>query len=135
MKKFLFIIFSVFLFSCMETRYMTEQYIKTEIEKHKVNDFSSIKLYSIYQSGIVNGTYLEFTGYKYKSEKGLVIAADRYYLARQRFRGDITRFAEVTYIQLNSEQCQAILDNYETLEEKIGKSNPASNEEVYQDFT
>ena len=41
----------------------------------------------------------------------------------------------ITYINLNSIQCKAILSNYKELEKKIGEERPKLNEAVYQDFT
>ncbi len=130
------IIFSFFMFSCsMQTRYMTEKFIKTNIEVHKEKGFSSIKTFSIYQSNPSYNFYLEFTGYKYKNKKGLVIGADKYYLARQKFIGDKSVFAEVTYIELSLDECKSILENYQMLLNKISAEHPRNNEEIYHDFT
>ncbi len=119
----------------MQTRYLTEQFIKTKIEEHKGREFSSIRTYSIYQSSSSFKFYLEFTGYKYKEKKGLVIGADKYYLDRQKFRGDNTIIADVTYIVLNMEECKSILDNFEILQQKINSETPYGSEEIYHDFT
>jgi hypothetical protein len=128
-------LFLMLMPSCMQTRYLTEQFIKTKIEEHNDREFSSIRTYSIYQSSSSFKFYLEFTGYKYKERKGLVIGADKYYLARQKFPGDKTIMAAVTYIELNMEECKSILDNYEVLQQKINNETPYGSEEVYHDFT
>jgi hypothetical protein len=120
----------------MQTRYITERYIKNEVEKHQPNNFSSLKTYSIFKGNTYGGSaYLEFTGYKYLGNKGLVIGADRYYLARQKFQGDKTVIAEIEYVQLTIEQCKAILDNQKILADKIKSEKPLINEEIYHDFT
>lgn len=130
------VVLTFFLTGCMETRYITEKYIKTNIENHKRGDFSSIRTYSIYQQeDFKTGSYLEFTGYKYESKKAMIIGADKYYKARQKFIGDNTVIAEVNYIELDMKQCQSILDNYKILEDKLKNEGTISSEEVYQDFT
>src|SRR5690606_2072376 len=110
----LFVVLAAVSFSsCMQTRYLTEKYIKTNIEQHKVNEFSSIRTYTIFKGATVGGsTYLELTGYKYASKKALVIGTDDYYAARKKFKEDQTMVANIAYIELNAEQCKAILDNY-----------------------
>lgn len=109
---------SILLYGCsllftgcvLETRNMTEKYIKTNVEVHKNGEFSSISTYSIYKSypSSYSSSYLEFTGYKYGSKKGLIIGADKYYLDREKFKGDNTTIAKVVYIELTIPECQAI---------------------------
>ncbi|TKT94146.1 hypothetical protein [Dyadobacter frigoris] len=79
--------------------------------------------------------YIELTGYKFNSEKGLVIGADRSYVPRAKYKGDVSEFTNVEYIHLNIEQTKSILFNYALLLEKIKKEKPRMNEEVYHDFT
>lgn len=121
---------------CTQTRYITEKYIKTNIEKHMEGDFSTIKTYAIFkgtsQSG---GSYLELTGYKYANTKGLVLGADKYYMARQKYKGDQTVIAEITYINLNMAQCRDIITNYKILMERIKTEKPKLGEDIYHDFT
>lgn len=133
----LFAVFVAFvLSSCMQTRYLTEKYIKTNIEQHKVDEFSSIRTYAIFKGATVGGsTYLELTGYKYESKKALVIGTDDYYAARKKFKEDQTIVAGIAYIELTAEQCKAILDNYKVLLTKIKAEKPKRHEEVYHDFT
>ncbi len=119
----------------METRYLTEKYIKTRIESHTTGEFSTIKLYSVYQSSPAYSSYIEFTGYKYGEKRGLIIGADKYYLDREKFKGDNTIFADVSYIELTLTECQSIIDNYQTLVDKTNQSNPLTNEEIYHDYT
>ena len=138
MRRLSFLLVSTILLltGCMQTRYITERYIKNEVEKHEPNNFSNLKTYTIFKGTSYNGSaYLEFTGYKYLGNKGLVIGADRYYLARQKFQGDKTVIAEIEYVQLTIEQCKAILDNQKILADKIKSEKPQLNEEVYHDFT
>lgn len=139
MKKIILQILIIQIFvlsSCMETRYLTERYIKTNVENHTKSEFSSIKTYSIYQNfNPETGSYLEFTGYKFQSKKGLVIGADKYYRARQKFIGDNTLIAEVTYVELDLKECQSILDNYKVIKDRIIKEKTISNEEIYHDYT
>lgn len=124
------------LTSCMQTRYITEQYIKTNVEKHTEGEFSTIKTYTIFKGVSTNGNaYLELTGYKYTNTKALVIGADKYYVARQKFKGDQTVIADISYIELNEKQCRDILTNYKILQERIKKEKPRLNEEIYHDFS
>jgi len=121
--------------SCMQTRYITEQHIKTKIENHNPGNFSSIRTYSIFKGRTYqSAAYLELTGYKYNNSKGLVIGADKYYLARQKFQGDKTIIAAISYVELNLAQTNAILENYKTLQEKIKSEKIKINEEVYHDY-
>jgi hypothetical protein len=120
----------------MQTRYITEKYFKTKIENHNVGEFSTIKTYTIFK-GLSNGRrgYLELTGYKYANSKALVLGADKYYMARQKFKGDQTMIADITYIELNMAQCKDIITNYIILLDKIKSEKPKMNEEIYHDFT
>ncbi|MBK7095353.1 MAG: hypothetical protein IPH57_10025 [Saprospiraceae bacterium] len=133
--KVSFAVILMMLTGCMQTRYITEKYIKTKIEKHVPNSFSTIRTYSIYKGYLGNSSYIELTGYKYDGNKALVIGADKYYLARQKFQGDMTRFAEISYLQLNIDEVNSILVNHEVLIKRIKKEKLKTNEEVYQDFT
>jgi len=139
MKKtilLLTIVLTFLLTGCMETRYITEKYIKTNIENHKEGDFSTIKAFSIFKGISFEGTgYIELTGCKYTSNKTLVIGADKYYMMRQRFKGDQTIVADITYIDLSLTQCKSILDNYRILQDKIESEKTMMNEEIYHDFT
>lgn len=124
------------LSGCIQSRYMTEKYIKSNIEQHTEGDFSSIKTYSIFKGKTYGGVaYLELTGYKYNSSKGLIIGADRYYLERQKFRGDKTVIAEITYIELTKQQCIDIVTNYKILQDKLKSEKPRASEEIYHDYT
>lgn len=135
-KTFTITVLTLFLTGCMNTRYITERYIKTNIEKHSEGDFSTIKTYSIFKGvSYGGGAYLELTGYKYNNKKELVIGADRYYMARKKFPGDQTTIAEITYIDLTLAQCKAILDNYQVLQSKVKAAKPKINEEIYHDYT
>lgn len=143
MKRFFLLcaIVSIFLsqISCKSSRYITEQYIKTNIEDHQPENTSSIRTYSIFKGNTANtGRYLELTGYKFNSKKGLVIGADRSYITRKisSRAGTITEAETyIDYIQLDLDQCRAILANYKTLQDRLKKEKPRSSEEVYHDYT
>ena len=139
MKKsiLLFSIVVIFLLTgCMQTRFITEKYIKTNIEIHNEGDFSTIKTYSIFKGISYGGSgYIELTGYKYGNKKALVIGADKYYLARPNYKGDLSKVAVITYIELNLDQCKSILDNYGILLDKLDNEKPRTNEEIYHDYT
>jgi len=125
------------LFSgCMHTRYITERYIKTNVETHIEGKFSSIRTYSIFADITTDKSgRLELTGYKYGTKKGLIIGADKNYILREKKQGEQPIIAtEVTFIELSLPQCQGILDNYQELENRIGAEHPLPNEEVYQDY-
>lgn len=139
MKKIKFILpvlVSIFMVGCMQSRYITERFIKTNIENHNVGEFSSIKTFTIFKgTSFGGGSYLELAGYKYGTTKGLVIGADKYYLARQKFKGDNTIIAQIEYIELSFDQCNSILGNYSELQDKISAEKPRMNEEIYHDYT
>ena len=132
----LFIVFSIS--SCSQSRYITERHIKTNIEKHEVGKQSNIRTYSIFKGNTVGmARYVELTGYKQNSEKGLIIGADRDYITRVRYKGAvaISEDTNVDFIHLSIDQTKSILSNYSLLLEKIKKEKPQANEEVYHDFT
>ncbi len=140
MKKSIYTTFTILSFSLIgcapASRYITEKFIKTNIENHISGETSTIRIYSLFKYyNITEGNYIEFTGYKYKSTKGLVIGADKYYAARQKFPGDKTIFADVTYINLDTVECQSILDNYKILTDRVEKEKPKVGEEIYHDYT
>lgn len=136
MKKFTLLFITVISAGCMQSRYLTEKYIKTNIENHKVGEFSSIKSFTIFKGTSVDGaSYLELTGYKYGSTKGLVIGTDKYYTDRKKYKGDNTVVAKIDYITLNTAQCNSILDNYSELQDKISNEKPRMSEEIYHDYT
>ena len=68
---------SIFLFlftGCLPPQYITEKYIKNNLEVHEINKFSSIRLYPIFRGNVYGGKdYLELTGYKIGKRKGLLI--------------------------------------------------------------
>ncbi len=126
----------ILLSSCMQTRYITEQYIKTSIENHTIGEFSTIKTYSIFKgTSFDGGSYLEFTGYKCTNAKALVIGADKYYVSRQKFKDDQTMVAKIAYIELSMAQCAEIINNYSILLNKMKAEKPKLNEEIYHDYT
>lgn len=138
MRKILTItaILTILLSSCMQTRYITEKQIKNSIENHKENEFSTIRTYTVFKgTSYGGGSYLELTGYKYDNKKALIIGADKYYMARKKFKGDNTVVADITYIELTLAQCKSILENYKVLQDKIKKEKPKMNEEIYHDYT
>ena len=129
------LISTALLSGCMQTRYITEQYIKSEIQQHKEGQFSSISTYSIHKGISLDGSsYIELTGYKQGDRKGLVIGSDKYYTARKKFAEDKTIIIDYNYIELNISQCQGIIDNYKILQDKISKEKPKANEEIYHDY-
>lgn len=130
----LFIVFSIS--SCSQSRYITERHIKTNIEKHEIGKQSNIRTYSIFKGNTIGmARYVELTGYKFNSDKGLVVGADRSYIARAKYKGDVSEFTNVEYIHLDIDQTKSILSNYALLLDKIKKEKPHKNEEVYHDFT
>lgn len=139
MKKtiiFPIIITALLLSGCMQSRYITEKFIKTKIENHKVGEFSSIKTYTIFKGASYGGSaYLELTGYKYENKKALIIGVDKYYMARQKFKGDQTLIADITYIELTLEQCKSILEKHQILLDKIKSKKAIMNETINEDFT
>ncbi len=130
------ILATTLLTGCMQSRYITERYIKNNIEEHIEGKNSKISTYTILQKMLnTNRSYIEFTGYKYNEKKGLIIGADAYYLLRQKTSGNNTILKEVVYIELTVEQCQAILTNYKLLKDKIKEDDPIIYEAIYRDYT
>lgn len=128
MKRLLSILFvSVFLFSCGTTsRYGTEGYIKNNIQQHKVNEFSEIQTYSIAMGSLLGvegkgGGVIEFVGYKYNNNVGLVISSDKFGIENNdgviEFNGT-TKF----YNELSLKNCKDILKNYKILIQKGDES-------------
>ena len=139
----LFFIFSSIFISCRQTRYLTEQYIKTNIEEHTDNEFSRLETYSIFQkhlhnqSGSFKGTaYIELTGYKHKGKSGIIIGAEKYHFNGRRLFKLISAPPETntTYINLNLNECKALLSNYKELKQKIKTEKPKPFVVIYQDF-
>jgi len=130
------VLIAFLLTGCMQTRYITEKYIKTKIENHNEGEFSTIKTYTIFKgTSYDDGAYLELTGYKYANSKALVLGADKYYMARQKFKGDQTIIADIIYIELSLAQCKDIITNHKILQDKIKTEKPKMSEEIYHDFT
>jgi hypothetical protein len=141
MRKLLFlpiVLFIMLVSSCTQTRSLTEQYIKTEVEQHEPRARSSIRTYSIYKSPVSSTTtkYVELTGYKYNGVKGMVLGADRYTRYRAKLTGMPVAGIEVTYVILTEAECQAMLD-FEPVIRAALKSAPrgGAGEEVYEDYT
>ncbi|MBI4929810.1 MAG: hypothetical protein HY841_03540 [Bacteroidetes bacterium] len=141
----LFILFiSPFVFSsCRHTRYLTEQYIKTNIEEHAENEFSRLETYSIFQKHLHNQSgsfkgfaYLELTGYKHKGKTGMVIGAEKYHFNGKRLFKLISAPLETnyTYINLDINQCKSLLSNYKELRQKIVSEKAKPFEVIYHDF-
>lgn len=129
----------IFLCSCQNTRYITESFIKNNVEKHIEGNQSTIKTYSIYQgiskTNKKSGAYIEFTGCKYDGTKKLIVGADINYLARDNWRLNVVKIAEPTFVVLTMKQTIAILSNYDDLKGKIDAESPIISEEVYHDYS
>lgn len=121
--------------STLRTDYLTEQILKTIVEKHNVGEFSSLKAYTIYKSdGKYNNSYLEFTGYKYNGDKGIIIATGLFSTVKTKVETSLSLNKE-SYIFLSVEECLSIINNYKVLQIKISKEKPKLNEEIYHDYT
>jgi len=120
----------------MESRYITEQYIKTSIEEHAPESLSTIRTYTIYRGIQTTATsrYVELTGYKYKGRKGLVIGADRYYRTTARMTGYPVDVAAITYVELTEAETRAMLENISVIRSELKGDKALMNEEVYHDY-
>ena len=117
----------IIFFSCGTTsRYGTEGYIKNNIQQHKVNEFSEIQTYSIGMGSLLGvegkgGGFIEFVGYKYNNNVGLVISSDKFGIENNEgvieFNGT-TKF----YNELSLKNCKDILKNYKILIQKGDES-------------
>ena len=123
----IFIILSLIFTSCRHTRYLTEQYIKTNIEEHTQSEFSRLETYSIFQKHLHNQSgsfkgfaYIELTGYKHSGKSGIIIGAEKYNFKGRRLFKIISSPLEIstTYINLDLNQCKALLSNYKELRQK-----------------
>ena len=123
------------MIGCTPTRHITEKYIKNELQTHKTGNVGYLETRSLYKSDPSKSKYIELTAYKEGEKKGLVIGADLYYAARQKYEGDNTVIAEINYIELSIEECQDILDNYQTLMNYVSKNKPEKNYTIYADHT
>ena len=139
MKKIILlhsVLLTFVLTGCMQSRYITEKYIKTKIENHNEGEFSNIKTYTIFKGNPYGGgAYIELTGYKYANSKALVLGAYKYNIARQQFKGDRTVITDITYIELSMAQCKDIVTNYKILQDKIKTEKPKMSEKIYHDYT
>lgn len=143
-KKIIQLFFILLFFSsCRHTRYLTEQYIKANVEEHPENEFSRLETYSIFQKHLHNQSgsfkgfaYLELTGYKQKGKAGIVIGAEKYNFSGRRIFKLLTSPLETntTYINLDLNQCKALLSNYKELRVKIKAEKPKPYVVIYQDF-
>lgn len=120
---------------CSHTRFITEQFIKTEIETHKTNEFSSIRLYSVYKKKLKDVSFIELCGYKYNGNKGLVIAADKIKALKKEFKEDNAKLRKTKFIVLSVDQCQTILNNYHKLYEQIKNEKQHMSEDIFSDYT
>ena len=146
MKKItLIFLLSLTFCSCRQTRYLTEQYIKTNIEEHPDNEFSRLETYSIFQKHLHNQSgsfkgfaYLELTGYKHKGKSGIVIGAEKYHFTGKKLFKMLLLSSPVetniTYLNLDLSQCKALLSNYKELKQKIKTERPKPFVVIYQDF-
>lgn len=125
--------------SCRPSRYITEQHIKNDIERHEVGQQSNIKTYNIFRGNTyTSGRYLELTGYKLKGNKGLVVGADRSYVTRRISNsngGSVETVTLIDFIHLDLEECKSIISNYGRLIQKLKSEKPRMNEEIYHDYT
>lgn len=130
------VLFLCILTSCNESRYITERYIKNNIEEHTEGSESSIRTYLLYRGATFNGDrYLELTGYKYKGKKGLVIGTDVLVSSKRRSKPEVTVVVLSDFTELSLAQAQTILDQYKVLLKKLQSEKVRKGESVYQDFT
>lgn len=121
---------------CKQIRYITERYVKNNVETHKEGQQSSIRTYTIYRGSPLQSTrYLEFTGFKYQGNKGLIIGTSQRSMNRKKFKEDFTMIVEYDFTELSLMQAQSILDQYEVLLNKLKSEKVIKNESVYHDFT
>lgn len=122
----------------MQTRYITEQYIKNNIETHERGALSNIRTYSIHQQATKStaSRYVELTGYKYHGQKGMVIGVDRYYRTAARQTGLPMDMTAYTYVVLTEAEAKAMHNNIATIRGEIkAEARPRYGEEVYVDYT
>lgn len=138
MKSLLIVGMAFVATGCVTPRSITEQYIKTKIEVHTPGAYSDIRALPIFKSTLTstNTHYVELTGYKYKGAKGLVIGADRYSKAREKFLGDQTLIAEVSYVTLTETEARKMLGVLTELY-TVAKRDKATefSEVMYRDYT
>jgi len=94
---------ALLLSGCLTTSYLTEQHIKTTIETHEENTFSTIKLFTLFQGKpkVGNGN-LELTGYKWQDKKGLVISIEKKTISKSALRGLLVAESIFHYIELRA---------------------------------
>tara|TARA_B100000795_G_C22577301_1_gene352413 strand:- start:70 stop:657 length:588 start_codon:yes stop_codon:yes gene_type:complete len=139
---FLLTCLTILLIGCSITpRLGTEGYIKRNIEKHLINEFSEIQIFTIGQSVVVGvegkgGGYMELVGYKYNNKEGLVISSDKRGIEKK--SGVITSKGITKYYNvLSLENCKMIIEKYEILKQK-GKDSLKKrkrNNTLYFDYT
>lgn len=136
MKTAIFVAILMLLSSCMTTRSLTESYIKNNIQQHLVKQEDEIRITPIYKSEGVSGrSYVEFTGYKYKGVKGLVIGGDKYYISPSNMRAQPVIEGRFQYVVLTEEEARAMLSEITSLRAKAKVARTKSPEVAYEDYT
>ena len=86
------------------------------------------------QANKKDGTHLEMTAYKHMNKKGLLISAHQYYKDRKHGKDDTDVLTNTAFINLDTTQCRAIMNNYSQLEMKIKNENLQVEEEISIDY-
>lgn len=125
------------LASCATTSRLTEQVIKTEVEKHQVGFPSTIRTFALYTGTANDGTSaVEITGFKYDGKKGMVIAAEDRFSRRMRSTGEILPSHKVHYVILDQTHCETFIMWETELAAKIKADQRGLQfgEAVYHDY-
>jgi hypothetical protein len=126
--------FLMLLFSCKQTSYITEIYIKNNIQFHKANETEDISIkpianFSMPSSG---GVYnIEFTGYNYKGAQGLVIGSDRKVIGKAL----ITPVIERQFAVLTPAECKRVIEELNKGYDILKKKRVLGSEVYYTDYT
>lgn len=136
MKKYiLFIIGAFTIQSCMVvsavSSNVSEQYIKTNIQKHIPFEFNAMNLKTIYKN-----VSFEFVAFKTESSKGMLVRANKYYNLPKKVENETIIMQEYDFVVLNIDELTDVLTKLNSLSAKIEvKEIEHPNIEEYVDYT
>lgn len=134
MKKLILLVsISILLFSCRQTRDVTEGYIKNQIQTHKPGETENISIKPIYtwQTPFSDAIYtVEFTGYSYKGTQKLVIGSDRLTIGR-----GLPVLKETEFAVLTVSECEQVIKEIQKGCDYIWKQKINALETYYIDYT
>jgi len=122
-------------FTSCHRLYLTESYLKNNVEKHTVGESSSIKAYMFEKNiGYDGNSTVELLGYKYKNKKGLLIGVT--HSLNVRFQNqNILLLSNNNVIELSLADCELILQLKDSIDINFKKIDTKTRERKSFDYT